>query len=43
MSVAAGQPLHVGGWIEQLGGEVSVPKVKQQLAGIRHLFDWLAS
>lgn len=34
-------PLHVAGWIEMLGREVSVPTVKQRLAGVRHLFDWL--
>ncbi len=41
MSLAAVQPLHVAGWIEELGREVSVPTVKQRLAGVRHLFDWL--
>jgi site-specific recombinase XerD len=35
------QPLHVAAWIEELGRSVSVPTVKQRLAGIRHLFDWL--
>ena len=40
-SVAAVQPLHVAGYIEELGRKVSVPTVKQRLAGIRHLFDWL--
>ena len=40
-SLAAVQPLHVAGWIEELGREVSVPTVKQRLAGVRHLFDWL--
>jgi site-specific recombinase XerD len=35
------QPLHVAAWIEELGREVSVPTVKQRLAAIRHLFDWL--
>lgn len=35
------QPLHVAAWIEELGHDVSVPTVKQRLAGIRHLFDWL--
>ena len=34
-------PLHVAGWTEMLGREVSVPTVKQRLAGVRHLFDWL--
>jgi integrase/recombinase XerC len=35
------QPLHVAAWIEELGRDVSVPTVKQRLAGVRHLFDWL--
>jgi site-specific recombinase XerD len=34
-------PLHVATWIEQLGLTQSVPTVKQRLAGIRNLFDWL--
>lgn len=41
LSLAAVQPLHVAAWIETLGRQVSAPTVKQQLAGIRHLFDWL--
>lgn len=35
------QPLHVAAWIEELGRKVSAPTVKQRLAGVRHLFDWL--
>jgi integrase/recombinase XerC len=35
------QPLHVAAWVEELGRSVSVPTVKQRLAGVRHLFDWL--
>ena len=42
-SLAGVQPLHVAGWIEQLGREVSAPTVKQRLAGMRHLFDWLVT
>lgn len=34
-------PLHVAGWIEMLGRDVSAPTVKQRLAGVRHMFDWL--
>lgn len=34
-------PLHVAAWIEELGREVSAPTVKQRLAAVRHLFDWL--
>jgi site-specific recombinase XerD len=36
-------PSHVGVWVEQLGQEQSVPTVKQRLAAIRHLFDWLVN
>ncbi len=43
VSIAAVQPLHVAAWIEELGREVSVPTVKQELAGVRHLFDWLVT
>ena len=41
VSITAVQPLHVAAWIETLRREVSVPTVKQRLAGVRHLFDWL--
>lgn len=40
-ALAAVQPLHVATWIEQQGREVSAPSVKQRLAAIRHLFDFL--
>lgn len=42
-SIAGVQPLHVAAWVEQLGCEVSLPTVKQRLAGVRHLFDWLVT
>lgn len=42
-SLGAVQPLHVAAWIEALGREVTAPSVKQQLAGVRHLFDWLVT
>lgn len=35
------QPIHVATWIEELGHTHSVQTVKQRLAGIRHLFDWM--
>ena len=36
------QPLHVAAWVEQLGRDGrSAPTVKQQLAAVRMLFDWL--
>ncbi|WP_336975219.1 tyrosine-type recombinase/integrase [Sphingobium aromaticiconvertens] len=34
-------PIHIAGWIEELGQSLSAPTVKQRLAAIRHLFDWL--
>ena len=40
-SIAAVQPLHVAAWIELQTRERAAPSVKQQLAAIRHLFDWL--
>lgn len=40
-SLAAVQPLHVAAWIEAQTQAMSAPTVKQQLAAIRHLFDWL--
>jgi site-specific recombinase XerC len=35
------QPLHVAAWIELRTRTLSAPTVKQHLAAIRHLFDWL--
>lgn len=35
------QPVHVATYVEQIGRELSAPSVKQQLAAIRMLFDWL--
>ena len=40
-SLAAVQPLHVAGYIEELTQARSAPTAKQRLAAIRHLFDWL--
>ena len=42
-SIAEVKPLHVAAYIEQLGRERSAPTVKQRLAAIRHLFDWLVT
>ena len=39
--IAAVQPLHVAGYIEELTRERNAPTSKQRLAAIRHLFDWL--
>jgi site-specific recombinase XerC len=40
-SLVAVQPLHMASWIKLQGREIAAPSVKQQLAAIRHLFDWL--
>ena len=40
-SITAVQPLHVAAWIELQTHTLSAPTVKQHLAAIRHLFDWL--
>ncbi|MEL6736448.1 MAG: site-specific integrase, partial [Pseudomonadota bacterium] len=37
------QPIHVAAWVEELGQTHSIPTVKQRLAGIRHLFDWMVT
>lgn len=37
------QPLHVAGWVEEMGRRVSAPTVKQRLAGVRHLFDCMVT
>jgi len=37
------QPVHVAGYVEQLGRTMSPPSVKQHLACIRMLFDWLVT
>jgi integrase/recombinase XerD len=37
------KPVHVAGYIEQLQGSPSAPTVKQHLACIRMLFDWLVT
>jgi integrase/recombinase XerD len=37
------QPMHVAGYIEQLGKQRAAPTVKQHLACIRMLFDWLVT
>jgi site-specific recombinase XerD len=40
-SIAAVQPVHVAAWIEASARELAAPSVKQRLAALRHLFDWL--
>ena len=41
LTPAAIRPLDVAAYIEQLQDAVSAPSVKQQLAAVRMLFDWL--
>ena len=36
-------PVHVAAYIEQLQGRLAAPTVKQHLACIRMLFDWLVT
>lgn len=42
-SITQVQPLHVAAWIELLSQQVSAPTVKQRLAALKHLFDWLVT
>src|SRR5215469_7892947 len=42
-SITAVQPVHVAAWIEASTRELAAPSVKQRLAAIRHLFDWLVT
>src|SRR5690242_13367883 len=42
-SLAAVQPLHVATWVEAQTRELAAPSVKQRLAAVRHLFDWLVT
>jgi site-specific recombinase XerC len=42
-SIAAVQPVHVATWIETGTRELAAPSVKQRLAAIRHLFEWLVT
>ena len=42
-SITDVEPLHLATWIELQTRERAAPSVKQQLAAIRHLFDWLVT
>ncbi len=42
-SIAGIQPAHVATWIEASTRELAAPSVKQRLAALRHLFDWLVN
>jgi site-specific recombinase XerD len=43
LSIADVRPLHVSTWIEAATRELAAPSVKQRLAALRHLFDWLVT
>jgi len=42
-SIGAVQPVHVATWIEVSSLLLAAPSVKQRLAALRHLFDWLVN
>jgi site-specific recombinase XerD len=42
-AIGAVQPVHVATWIEAGTRGLAAPSVKQRLAAIRHLFDWLVT
>lgn len=42
-SIETVSSVHVAAWVERLGREVSPPTVKQHLAAVRMMFDWLAT
>src|SRR5215212_5888106 len=42
-SIAAVGSIHVAAYVEELGHRHSAPTVKQHLAAIRKMFDWLAT
>ncbi len=42
-SIVAVSSIHIAAYVEELGRSHSVPTVKQRLAAIRMMFDWLAT
>ena len=42
-SITAVQPLHVSAWVEMRTRTHAAPTVKQGLAALKHLFDWLVT
>ena len=42
-SIDAVSSIHVAAYVEDLGHRQSAPTVKQHLAAIRMMFDWLAT
>ena len=43
LSIAAVSSIHIAAYVEELGRSHSAPTVKQRLAAIRMMFDWLAT
>jgi site-specific recombinase XerC len=43
VSIRAVQLVHAATWIEASTRDLAAPSVKQRLATIRHLFDWLVT
>jgi len=43
LTLAAIRPVHVAAWVKELQNDHSAPGVKQQLAAVRMLFDWLVT
>ena len=43
LTLAAIRPVHVAAWVKELQTSHSAPGVKQQLAAVRMLFDWLVT
>ena len=43
LTLAAIRPVHVAAWVKELQKDHSAPGVKQQLAAVRMLFDWLVT
>jgi site-specific recombinase XerD len=43
LTLTAIRPVHVAAWVKELQTEHSAPGVKQQLAAVRMLFDWMVT
>jgi site-specific recombinase XerD len=43
LTLAAIRPVHVAAWVKELQEKHGAPGVKQQLAAVRMLFDWLVT
>jgi site-specific recombinase XerD len=43
LTLAAIRPVHVAAWVKELQAKHGAPGVKQQLAAVRMLFDWLVT